>query len=149
MLGPASETGWILNVCKKYLRDGIDLAANREFLREELSDLLWYAAAVATACGLDMEDIAEANMRRTRDRYACRHIEAGPGDLPVFDAGYPPREQFPRRLVIVITERLLPSGRRASSAQTPMSARMGRGPSSPREGWPQCCPGWLLAVPSS
>ena len=69
MLGLASETGSILNVYKKYLRDGIDLAANREFLREELGDLLWYAAAVATACGLDLEDIAEANLRRTCDRY--------------------------------------------------------------------------------
>ena len=44
MLGLASETGSILNVYKKYLRDGIDLAANREFLRGELGDLLWYTA---------------------------------------------------------------------------------------------------------
>ncbi len=36
----ASETGSILNVYKKYLRDGIGLAANRGFLREELGDLL-------------------------------------------------------------------------------------------------------------
>ncbi|MGH3972879.1 MAG: hypothetical protein ACRDS9_06095, partial [Pseudonocardiaceae bacterium] len=42
MLGLASETGSILNVYKKYLRDGIDFTANREFLREELGDLLWY-----------------------------------------------------------------------------------------------------------
>jgi len=57
MLGLASETGSILNVYKKYLRDGIDLAANREFLREELGDLLWYMAPVATACDLDLEEI--------------------------------------------------------------------------------------------
>lgn len=51
MLGLASETGSILNVYQKYLRDAIDLAANREFLRGQPGDLLWYAAAVATACG--------------------------------------------------------------------------------------------------
>lgn len=34
MLGLASATGAILNVYKKYLRDGIDLIANREFLNE-------------------------------------------------------------------------------------------------------------------
>lgn len=68
MLGLASETGSILNIYKKYLRDGIDVAAYREFLREELGDLLWCAAAVATACGLDLGDIADANLRRTRDR---------------------------------------------------------------------------------
>lgn len=32
ILGLASETGSILNVYKKYLRDGIDLAANRRVL---------------------------------------------------------------------------------------------------------------------
>src|SRR5487761_83491 len=79
MLGLASETGSILNIYKKYLRDGIDLAANREFLREELGDLLWYAAAVATACGLDLEDIVQANLARTRDRYPRQHGEADRG----------------------------------------------------------------------
>lgn len=113
MLGLASETGSILNIYKKYLRDGIDLAANREFLREELGDLLWYAAAVATTCGLELEDIAEANLRRTRDRYPRQHAQAA--CLPVFDAGYPPRERFPRRLVVAVAERVLPSGRRAAA----------------------------------
>jgi hypothetical protein len=61
---PASETGSVLNVYKNYLRDGIDLAANREFLRGELGDLLWYTAAVATSCGLDLEDVAQANLAR-------------------------------------------------------------------------------------
>jgi NTP pyrophosphatase (non-canonical NTP hydrolase) len=115
MLGLASETGSILNVYKKYLRDGIDLAANREFLREELGDLLWYAAAVATACGLDLEEIAEANLRRTRDRYPRQRTEAECGNLPVFDAEYPVRERFPRHLVVAIAERTLPSGRRTAA----------------------------------
>src|ERR1039457_1327172 len=115
MLGLASETGSILNIYKKYLRDGIDLAANRDFLREELGDLLWYAAAVATACGLDLEEVAEANLRRARDRYPRQRSEPRWGDLPVLDAGYPARERFPRRLVVAFAERVLPSGRRAAS----------------------------------
>ena len=114
MLGLASETGSILSVYKKYLRDGIDLAANREFLRQELGDLLWYAAAVATACGLELEDIAQANLARTRDRYPRHHTEAERGSLPVFDAAYPDRERFPRRLVVAVTEQVLPPGRRAA-----------------------------------
>lgn len=111
MLGLASETGSILNVYKKYLRDGIGMVANREFLREELGDLLWYAAAVATACGLDLDDIAEANLRRTRDRYPRHRMEPEVGSLPVFDAGYPEHERFPRHLVVAFVERTLPSGR--------------------------------------
>jgi NTP pyrophosphatase (non-canonical NTP hydrolase) len=115
MLGLASETGSILNVYKKYLRDGIDLVANREFLRGELGDLLWYTAAVATACGLDLEDIAQANLARTKDRYPREQAEAGAGELPNFDAGYPDRERFPRRLAFSVTEQSLASGRRAST----------------------------------
>jgi len=91
MLGLASETGSILNVYKKYLRDGIDLAANREFLREELGDLLWYVAAVATACDLDLEEIAATNLQRTRDRYPAERPPRQLDGLPVFDADYPPR----------------------------------------------------------
>jgi len=115
MLGLASETGSILNVYKKYLRDGIDLAANREFLREELGDLLWYVAAVATAFGLDLEEIATANLQRTRDRYPTEHPPRQRDELPVFDTGYPPHERFPRRLVVAFAEHTLPSGRAAAT----------------------------------
>jgi NTP pyrophosphatase (non-canonical NTP hydrolase) len=111
MLGLASETGSILNVYKKYLRDGIGLAANREFLREELGDLLWYAAAVATACGLDLDEVAETNLERARDRYLRRRMEPDLSSLPVFDARYPEHERFPRRLVVAFVERALLSGR--------------------------------------
>jgi NTP pyrophosphatase (non-canonical NTP hydrolase) len=114
MLGLASETGSILNVYKKYLRDGIDLVANREFLREELGDLLWYVAAVATACGLDLEDVAEHNLRRTRDRYPAQPPTYRLDALPLFDRGYPEHERFPRRLVVAFAERTLSSGRQAA-----------------------------------
>lgn len=130
MLGLASETGSILNVYKKYLRDGIDLAANREFLREELGDLLWYLAAVATACGLDLEEIAETNLRRTRDRYPCQQLPHQFGDLPIFDADYPEHERFPRRLIVEFAERPLPSGR-AAAVLTLVSAEPNALPNGP------------------
>lgn len=114
MLGLASETGSILGVYKKYLRDGIDLAANREFLREELGDLLWYVAAVATACDLDLEEIAEANLRRTRDRYPRAREAEQLEELPILDAGYPAHERFPRRLIVAFAEQPLASGRAAA-----------------------------------
>jgi NTP pyrophosphatase (non-canonical NTP hydrolase) len=115
MLGLASETGAILGVYKKYLRDGIDLAANREFLCQELGDLLWYAAAVATACGLDLGDVAEANLQRTRDRYPRQSNDSRPGPLSVLDDGYPLPERFPRRVVVAFAQRELPSGRLVAS----------------------------------
>ncbi|MGH3829455.1 MAG: hypothetical protein ACRDRS_03230 [Pseudonocardiaceae bacterium] len=130
MLGLASETGAILNVYKKYLRDGIDLIANREFLHEELGDLLWYVAAVATACDLDLEEIAEANLRCTRDRYPRQRDVLQLDELPVFDSRYPAHERFPRRLVVEFIERPLPSGR-ASAALTLVSADPNAFPEGP------------------
>lgn len=111
MLGLASEAGSILNVYRKYLRDGFDLAANREFLREELGDLLWYAAAVATAFNLDLEDIAVANLHRTHDRYPAPSLGAALEGLPVFDAEFPEQERFPRRLAIDFAEHITSAGR--------------------------------------
>lgn len=130
MLGLASETGSILNVYKKYLRDGIDLAANREFLREELGDLLWYVAAVASACELDLEEIAEANLARTQDRYPASVAVRRLDTLPILDAAYPPQERFPRRLVVAFAECRLPSGR-ASAALTLISAEPNAFPGGP------------------
>lgn len=64
ILGLASETGSILDSYKRYLRDRIDLDLNREFLRVELGDLLWYVAVVASACDLTMAEIAKANLAK-------------------------------------------------------------------------------------
>lgn len=115
MLGLASETGSILNVYKRHLRDGIDLAANREFLKEELGDLLWYAAAIATAFDLDLEEIAKANLRRTHDRYPPEDVSSRFATLPILDADYPEHERFPRRLVVEFVEKKLPSGQAVAS----------------------------------
>lgn len=130
MLGLASETGSILNVYKRYLRDGIDLTANREFLREELGDLLWYVAAVATACDLDLEEIVAANLRRTSDRYPTQRSKPQFDKLPVFDCAYPPHERFPRRLTVAFAERRPPSGR-AVAVMTLTSAEPNSFPNGP------------------
>src|SRR5262249_1094824 len=133
MLGLASETGSILNVYKKYLRDGIDLASNRDLLREELGDLLWYTAAVPTACDLDLDDIAVNNLRRTRDRYLRIRGPEELKRLPNFDVHYPESERFPRRLVVAFAERRPPSGR-GTSVLTLVSAEPNAFPHGPTVG---------------
>lgn len=130
MLGLASETGAILNVYKKYLRDSIDLTANREFLREELGDLLWYLTAVATACDLDLEDIAQANLQRVHDRYPSRPWQERTGSLPILDTSFPVQERFPRRLVVKFSERHRPDGS-TSAAMTLISADPNPFPTGP------------------
>ncbi|MGE3336025.1 MAG: hypothetical protein AB7I36_20500 [Rhodospirillaceae bacterium] len=103
ILGLASETGSILDIYKKYLRDAIDLKANREFLKEELGDLLWYIATVATAYDLRLEAIARNNLVRTKDRYP-KDTRKALAALPVFDRRCLGQERFPRKVTIAFTE---------------------------------------------
>lgn len=122
ILGLAGEAGAILALHKTYLREGVDAAAYREVLAEELGDLLWYAAAVATATGLDLADVAAANLRRVRDLYPTAADREQLAALPVLDAAYPAGERFPRRLVVELKGRREPDGRvftvmRLASAQ--------------------------------
>ncbi|MGH3567860.1 MAG: MazG nucleotide pyrophosphohydrolase domain-containing protein [Pseudonocardia sp.] len=115
MLGLASETGSILNAYKRYLRDGVDVDANREQLQEELGDLLWYAAAIATSFRLDLDEIAAANLRRTRDRYDQRPSAERLAALPNFDEAFPSTERFPRRLTIEFVEQVTDTGQLVAS----------------------------------
>ena len=128
ILGLASETGSILDIYKKYLRDAIDLKANREYLKEELGDLLWYIATVATTANLRLEAIARSNLARTRDRYP-RNLREALARLPVFDQRYLQQERFPRKLTIGFSERRR-SGKVVAALQL-VSARPNAFPKGP------------------
>jgi len=51
--------------------------------------------AVATACGLDLEDIAQANLARTKDRYSPVSKPGRQRRLPKLRRGYPDRGASP------------------------------------------------------
>jgi NTP pyrophosphatase (non-canonical NTP hydrolase) len=104
LLGLAFETGSILNVYMRYMRDNIDLAESIEQLTEELGDLLWYAAAVATASGLDLGEIADANLKRAQDRYLPPGQQPDFASLDSYDECHPASERFPRRIQFDFTE---------------------------------------------
>jgi NTP pyrophosphatase (non-canonical NTP hydrolase) len=55
LAGLASETGELLGEYKKYLRDGESHKLFKERLAEEVGDLLWYVANVATLFGLVLQ----------------------------------------------------------------------------------------------
>ncbi len=66
-LGLAGEAGEFANLVKKMTAHGhpFDPLA----LQDELGDVLWYLAEAATAVGLDLEDIAQANVDKLLKRY--------------------------------------------------------------------------------
>ncbi len=77
LAGLASETGELLGEYKKYLRDGESHKLFKERLAEEVGDLLWYVANVATKFGLDLAQVAEQNLAKCEGRW---------GELPIRDA---------------------------------------------------------------
>ena len=69
LLGLAGETGELLSEYKKHLRDGSAHLLFKDRVAEELGDLLWYVANVAAKFDLKLEDIAQGNLKKTKDRW--------------------------------------------------------------------------------
>lgn len=80
-LGLCGEAGETAEKVKKAIRDdgGTLTEERREAIAAELGDVLWYVAQVATEAGLDLEEIAGANLTKlaSRQRRAVLH---GSGD---------------------------------------------------------------------
>ena len=67
LFGLAGETGECCDLAKKgFYQDGRDI---REALQEELGDVLWYVAEVASAMGWTLEEIARHNVEKLKRRY--------------------------------------------------------------------------------
>ena len=80
-LGLVNEAGEVAGKIKKSFRDksGVIGEAERDALKAELGDVLWYIAQVATELDLPLDEIAEANLTKLLDRQARGKIQ-GDGD---------------------------------------------------------------------
>lgn len=76
-MGLAGEAGEIANKVKKVMRDA--RAIDREDLAKEIGDVLWYVAGLCTVLDLDLDDVAEANLKKLADRKA-RGVIGDSGD---------------------------------------------------------------------
>lgn len=99
MLGLAGETGQLLSEYKKHLRDGEAHRLFKERVSEELGDLLWYVAKVASKFDLSLADIAAANLVKVKHRWASERTEP-----LVFDAELPEGERLPRWLEVELID---------------------------------------------
>ena len=105
LLGLAGEAGELLSEYKKYLRDGDAHRLFKDRVAEELGDLLWYLANVASKFGLDLDEVAEANLVKARDRWLLRGRPAiEPDAVHLFDARFPEHERLPRRFEARLSE---------------------------------------------
>jgi NTP pyrophosphatase (non-canonical NTP hydrolase) len=80
-LGLAGEAGEVAEHAKKAVRDdgGLVTGERRQAISRELGDVLWYVAQVASELGLDLDEIAQANLDKLLSRQR-RGVLAGSGD---------------------------------------------------------------------
>lgn len=80
-LGLANEAGEVAGKIKKIFRDkqGQISAEDREALKQELGDVLWYLTQICTELNLTLEEVAEANITKLFSRLERGKIR-GDGD---------------------------------------------------------------------
>lgn len=66
-LGLAGEAGECCDLIKKRIFHGHDL--DKQFMKKELGDVLWYLAILADAYSFTLEEVAQANIEKLRKRY--------------------------------------------------------------------------------
>jgi len=80
-LGLTNEAGEVAGKIKKIFRDkdGVIGEAEREALKSELGDVLWYISQVCTELDISLDEVAQANISKLLDRLARGKIQ-GDGD---------------------------------------------------------------------
>lgn len=92
------EVGSIASVYKKRFLQGTKDPQFTKELAEEIGDILWYIANLATRQGLSLSRIASENLVKAASLF-------DEGKINRFDTGFPADERFPRRFRVEFTER--------------------------------------------
>lgn len=87
-LGLFGEAGSVASALKKLKRDNDAAEVVRDEVKTELGDVLWYLAQIATSQKLTLNEVAEANLEKTRFLFS--------GSKSFFDEDAPDGEQLPR-----------------------------------------------------
>ena len=67
VFGLVGEVGEVVDLLKKFFYHGHEI--DKQKLKGELGDILWYVAAIATLFELDLQDIALCNVEKLSRRY--------------------------------------------------------------------------------
>ncbi len=81
VLGLVGESGEVAEKIKKVIRDynGVLNKKQRQEIKKELGDVLWYVAQIATELNLSLDEIAVFNIKKLKSRKKRNKLH-GSGD---------------------------------------------------------------------
>lgn len=80
VIGLSGEVGELHSVIAKAIRDGVkDEAEFEKNVKKELGDILWFIAAIADDFDASLEEIAQGNYYKLKDRME-RNVIGGSGN---------------------------------------------------------------------
>jgi len=95
-LGIIGEAGSVISELKKKLRDGESYVNFENRLKEELGDVLWYLAVIASQNKIDLSEIAEENIKKISDRFS----EKDETEFTNYDKNFDNTESLPQEFEI-------------------------------------------------
>lgn len=103
-LGLAGEAGQLLTEYKKFLRDGPAHRLFQKRVEEELGDILWYIASIASKFDLLLGEVATSNLEKIQDRWGERIQALTLESRVAYDTHFPEKERFPPSFVARIEQ---------------------------------------------
>lgn len=105
IMGLAGEVGELATEYKKQIRDGSSHKLFKEKITEELGDIAWYLASLATQEGILLSEVLAASKKKITERWKDLGIEGQLGfERQFFDDSREEKEQFPREFVVEFVE---------------------------------------------
>ncbi len=98
LFGLIGEIGSLLTTFKKRLRDKDAYQSFHADLREELGDVLWYLANLSKKYHMNLEEIAQFNLAKTKSFWGYTQLDTA--NYSLYDLDYDEVEQIPRKFCV-------------------------------------------------